>query len=193
MGRYTGPKHKLCRREGVPLCGRDNCPVKTRLSAPGKRGVRRKRLSEYGQQLREKQKAKRIYGVRERQFRRYFKTALGGKGETGELLFQILERRLDNTLYRAGFAKSRPQARQMVGHGLVRVNGDRVTIPSYLVEVGDKIGLVKKDAPLYEEVVKPSWLKVGKAKREAEVKSFPGGDELGADIDVKLIVEFYSR
>lgn len=193
MGRYVGPTHKLCRREGIPLCGRDNCPVRRRLSAPGQHGARRRRLSEYGLQLREKQKAKRIYGAREAQFRRYFKTALESKKETGEVLLQLLERRLDNALYRAGFAKSRPHARQMTGHGLVKVNGKRVTTPSYLVGVGDKISLAKKDALLYEEVVKPSWLKVSKAKREAEVKALPKREEMGAEIDVKLIVEFYSR
>lgn len=193
MGRYIGPKHKLCRREGIPLCGRDNCPVKTRLSAPGQHGARRKRLSEYGQQLREKQKAKRIYGVRERQFQRYIKTALMGKEKTGELLLQILERRLDNVLYRAGFAKSRPHARQMVGHGLAKVNGRRVITPSYSVEVGDKITLAKKEAPLYEEVVTPPWLKVSKAKREAEVKALPDRESIGAEIDEKLVVEYYSR
>lgn len=193
MGRYTGPTHKLCRREGIPLCGRENCPVKTRLSAPGAHGARRRRLSEYGLQLREKQKAKRIYGIREEQFQRYFKTALRSKEKTGEILLQILERRLDNAAYRAGFAKSRPHARQMVGHGLVKVNDKRVTIPSYLVKLGDKIALAKRDASLYEEVVKPAWLKVSKARREAEVKSLPKREESGAEIDEKLIVEFYSR
>ena len=193
MGRYVGPTHKLCRREGVPLCGREDCPVRTRLSAPGQHGARRRRLSEYGLQLRGKQRAKRIYGVREVQFKRYFKKALGSKEKTGEVLLQILERRLDNALYRACFAKTRPHARQMVGHSLVKVNGKRVTIPSYLVKVGDKINLAKKDAPLYEEVVKPSWLKVEKEKREAEVKALPKREEIGAEIDEKLIVEFYSR
>lgn len=193
MSRYIGPIHKLCRREGIPLCGRDNCPVKTRLSAPGQHGLRRRRLSEYGLQLREKQKTKRIYGVREAQFRRYFQMALGSKEKTGEVLLQTLERRLDNTLYRAGFAKSRPHARQMVGHGLVKVNGRRVAVPSYLVKVGDKISLAKKDAALYEEVVKPSWLRVSKAKREAEIKTLPKREEIGAEMDEKLIVEFYSR
>ena len=131
--------------------------------------------------------------MREAQFKRYFKIALESKEKTGEVLLQILERRLDNTLYRAGFAKSRPHARQMVGHGLVKVNGRRVVTPSYLVEVGDKISLAKKGAPLYEEVVKPSWLKVSKAKREAEVKALPKREEIGAEIDEKLILEFYSR
>lgn len=190
MGRYTGPKRKLSRREGTPLFGEDS---RTLLTPPGQHGRRRRRRSKYGLQLREKQKTKRIYGVREAQFKRYFQTAFEKREKTGEVLLQILERRLDNTLYRAGFAKSRPHARQMVGHGHVKVNEKRVTIPSYLVEVGDKISLVKRDAPLYEEVVKPSWLKVSKRKREAEVTAFPKREESGAEIDEKLIVEFYSR
>lgn len=167
--------------------------MKRRLSAPGQHGARRRRLSEYGLQLREKQKAKRIYGVRETQFKRYFEKSLGSKEKTGEVLLQILERRLDNALYRAGLAKSRPHARQIIGHGLVKVNEKRVTIPSYLVGVGDKINLARKEAPLYEEVVKPSWLKVSKAKKEAEVMALPKREDIGAEIDEKLIVEFYSR
>jgi len=191
--RYTGPKHRLCRREGIPLCGKENCPAKTRPTAPGQHGARRTRLSEYGQQLREKQKVKRIYSVTERQFRRYYEMALESKEATGAVLLQTLERRLDNIVYRAGLAKTRPQARQMVGHGLVKVNGRRVTIPSYLVEKGDKVSLAKKGAQTYDEVVKPLWLKVGKAKREAEVVSFPSREEIEAGIDEKLVVEFYSR
>lgn len=193
MGRYTGPTHKLCRREGVPLCGRDDCPVTTRMSAPGQHGSFRRRLSEYGQQLREKQKAKRIYGVRERQFRRYFKEALHSKEKTGEVLLQLLERRLDNVVYRAGFARSRPHSRQMITHGLIRVNGRRVTIPSLLTKVGDKIALAKREAILYDEVVRPSWLKVKKDEKVAEVVSLPEREEIGAEVDEKLVLEYYSR
>lgn len=193
MGRYTGPTHKLCRREGIPLCGRDNCPVKTRMSAPGQHGKFRRRLSEYGQQLREKQKVKRIYGVRERQFRRYLKEALGSKGKTGEVLLTLLERRLDNIAYRAGLARTRPHARQMVTHGLIKVNGRRVTIPSFLVSVGDKIALAKKEFTLYDEVVCPSWIKLSKREKVAEIITLPGRDDVGAEIDESLVVEFYSR
>src|SRR3990172_10927117 len=132
MGRYTGPIHRLCRREGVPLCGREDCPVKTRMSSPGQHGKFRRRLSQYGTQLREKQKVKRIYGVREEQIKHYVAKALESKERTGEVLLQILERRIDNVVYRSGLASSRPHARQMVGHGLIRVNGKKVTIPSYL-------------------------------------------------------------
>lgn len=193
MGRYTGPTHKLCRREGVPICGRDDCPVKTRMSAPGQHGSFRRRLSEYGLQLREKQKAKRVYGVRERQFRRYFKEALGSKERTGEVLLQLLERRLDNVIYRAGFAQTRPHSRQMISHGLIRLNGRRVTIPSLLVKVGDKITLAKKDAILYDEVVRPSWIKVKKEDLSAQVLSFPAREEIGAEINESMVIEFYSR
>ncbi len=193
MGRYTGPTHKLCRREGIPICGRDNCPVKTRMSAPGQHGKFRRRLSEYGQQLREKQKVKRIYGVRERQFRRYLKEALRSKGKTGEVLLTLLERRLDNIVYKAGLARTRPHARQMVTHGLIKVNGRRVTIPSFLVSVGDKITLAKKEFTLYDEVVCPSWIKLGKREKVAEIITLPGRDDVGAEIDESLVVEFYSR
>lgn len=193
MGRYTGPTHKLCRREGVAICGKDNCPVRTRLSPPGQHGARRRRTSDYGLQLREKQKVKRIYGVRERQFRRYFEAARGSREERGGALLQILERRLDNTLYRAGFARSRPHARQLIGHGLVKVNDKRVTIPSYLVEVGDKVSFAKKDRSLYDEVVTPSWIKVSKAKKEAVVAGLPEVDDIGLEVDEALVVEFFSR
>lgn len=193
MGRYTGPTHKLCRREGIPLCGRDNCSVKTRMSAPGQHGRFRRRLSEYGQQLREKQKVKRIYGIRERQFRRYLREALRSKGKTGEVLLTLLERRLDNIVYKSGLARTRPHARQMVTHGLIKVNGRRVTIPSFLVSVGDKITLAKKDFALYDEIVRPSWIKLGKRKKVAEVIALPKRDDVGAEIDENLVVEFYSR
>jgi len=193
MGRYTGPTHKLCRREGVPLCGRDDCPVKTRMSAPGQHGKFRRRLSEYGQQLREKQKAKRIYSVRERQFRRYLDEALRSKEKTGEALLQLLERRLDNAIYRAGLAKSRAHARQMVTHGLIKVDGHRVTAPSFSVGIGDKITLAKKDFTLYDVVVRPSWIKLNKREKMAEVTSLPRVGDLELGVDVSLVVEFYSR
>ncbi|OGC59629.1 30S ribosomal protein S4 [candidate division WWE3 bacterium RIFCSPLOWO2_02_FULL_53_10] len=193
MGRYTGPTHKLCRREGVPICGRDDCPVKTRMTAPGQHGSFRRRLSEYGLQLREKQKAKRTYGVRERQFRRYFKEALRSKERTGEILLQLLERRLDNVIYRAGFAQTRPHARQMISHGLVKLDGHRVTVPSLLVAVGDKITLAKKDAILYDEVVRPSWIKVNEKELIAQVAALPVREEIGAEINESMVVEFYSR
>ncbi|MEX0587577.1 MAG: 30S ribosomal protein S4 [Patescibacteria group bacterium] len=193
MGRYTGPIHKLCRREGVPICGRDDCPVKTRMTAPGQHGAFRRRLSEYGLQLREKQKAKRVYGVRERQFRRYFKEALHSKERTGEVLLQLLERRLDNVVYRAGFAQTRPHARQLVSHGLIKLNGRRADIPSLLVAVDDKITIAKKDAVLYDEVIRPSWIKVNEKERSAQITSLPAREEIGAEINESMVVEYYSR
>ncbi len=193
MGRYTGPTHKLCRREGVPLCGRDNCPVKTRMSPPGQHGKFRRRLSEYGQQLREKQKVKRIYAIRERQFRRYLDEALRSKEKTGEALLQALERRLDNVVYRSGLAKTRAHARQMVTHRLIKVGDQRVTVPSFSVGVGDKNTLAKQDFTLYDEVVRPSWIKLNKRKKMVEISSLPKVEDLGAEVDVTLVVEFYSR
>jgi small subunit ribosomal protein S4 len=163
------------------------------MSAPGQHGAFRRRLSEYGLQLREKQKAKRIYGVREQQFRRYFKEALRSKEKTGEILLQLLERRLDNVVYRAGFASTRPHARQMVAHGLVKLNGHHVTIPSLLVAVGDKITLAKKDSILYDEVICPSWIKVKKNEKSAHVAALPTREEIGAEIDEKMVLEYYSR
>ena len=163
------------------------------MSVPGQRGMVKRRLSAYGVQLREKQKVKRIYGVRERQFRRYFKEALRSKERTGEVLLQLLERRLDNIVYRIGMAKTRPHARQAIAHGLIRVNGQRVTVSSYLVAVGDKITLAKKDAVLYDEVVRPSWLKVSKRDKTAQVVALPERKDIGAEVDEKLVLEFYSR
>lgn len=163
------------------------------MSAPGQHGAYRRRLSDFGLQLREKQKAKRIYGVRERQFRRYFKEALRSRQRTGEVLLQLLERRLDNVVYRSGFARTRPQARQMVSHGLIKLNGRRVTIPSLLVAFGDKLTLAKKDAILYDEVIRPAWIKVKKEERSAQIVSIPAKEDLGAEIDVSLVVDAYSR
>jgi len=193
MGRYTGPTHKLCRREGIPLCGRDDCPVKTRMSAPGQHGRFRRRLSQYGQQLREKQKLKRIYGIRERQMRRYLDEALQSKEKTGEALFELLERRLDNVVYRSGLARSRPHARQMVSHGLIKVNGGKVTVPSFSVEKGDKITLAKGEFNLYDEVVRPSWIKADKRAQAVEIAALPQRDKAGAEVDESLVIEFYSR
>ncbi|GMR19376.1 MAG: 30S ribosomal protein S4 [Patescibacteria group bacterium] len=163
------------------------------MSVPGQQSRFRRRLSEYGQQLREKQKVKRTYGVRERQFRRYLEEALQSKGKTGDTLLQLLERRLDNVVYRSGFAKTRPHARQRVSHGLIKVNDRRVTAPSFLVDIGDKITIVAKKAVIYDEVVRPSWIKLSKREKTAEIVALPKRDEIGADIDESLVVEFYSR
>lgn len=202
MARYTGPKHRLCRAEGVALCGSPKCPV-TRKNAgpPGQHSQRgRKKLSEYGIQLREKQKVKRMYGLLERQFNKYFNMASSKKAATGEALLQILETRLDNVIYRLGLAASRPQARQLVSHGHVFVNGKKVTIPSYNVKIGDIVSLSPKAANLpfikkLEEVKKeektPSWL--SKKATVGKVDSLPKRADIEGDINESLIVEYYSR
>jgi small subunit ribosomal protein S4 len=201
MARYTGPKHRLCRAEGMALCGSAKCPViRKNAGPPGQHGQKgRRKISEYGIQLREKQKVKRMYGVLEKQFNKYFKMASAKKAATGEALLQILETRLDNTVYRLGLAESRPQARQLVSHGHVQVNGAKVTIPSYNVKIGDIVSLspkavnlpfIKKLASEKEEKI-PSWL--SKKATVGKIESMPKRDELEADINERLIVEYYSR
>ena len=202
MARYTGPKHRLCRAEGMALCGSPKCPVlRKNAGPPGQHGQKgRRRLSEYGIQLREKQKVKRMYGVLERQFNKYFKMASSKKAATGEVLLQILETRLDNVIYRLGLAQSRPQARQLVSHGHVLVNDKTVTIPSYNVKIGDIVSLsaktanlpfIKKLAEEKKEEKIPSWL--SKKATVGKVQSRPKREDLEADINEKLIVEYYSR
>ena len=202
MARYTGPKHRLCRAEGMALCGSPKCPVlRKNAGPPGQHGQKgRRRLSEYGIQLREKQKVKRMYGVLERQFNKYFKMASSKKAATGEVLLQILETRLDNVIYRLGLAQSRPQARQLVSHGHVLVNDKTVTIPSYNVKIGDIVSLsaktanlpfIKKLAEEKKEEKIPSWL--SKKATVGKVQSRPKREDLEANINEKLIVEYYSR
>lgn len=202
MARYTGPKHKLCRAEGVALCGSPKCPViRKNAGPPGQHGQKgRKKLSEYGIQLREKQKVKRMYGLLERQFNKYFNIASSKKVATGEALLQILETRLDNVIYRLGLATSRPQARQLVSHGHVSVNGKKVTIPSYNVKIGDIVSLspkavnlpfIKQLLDVKKEEKVPSWL--NKKATVGKVESLPKREDVGSDINEKLIVEYYSR
>lgn len=202
MARYLGPKHKICRREGIPLCGSGNCPVLKRSNPPGIHGRRgRRKLSDFGLQLREKQKAKRIYGILDRQFRRYFNLAKRKKAQTGEVLFQLLETRLDNLVYRLGFAPSRNAARQLVSHQHILVNsGVKVDIPSFNVEPGQTITLTERGLkiPLVHNTLAatkkdelPKWLErkgpVGRLIR------FPTREEIGEPIDEKLIIEYFSR
>ncbi len=199
MAHYTGPKDKLSRREGVDLFGKGS--KLTRLMVPpgihGPRGTRR--LSQYGRQLREKQKVKRMYGVMERQFKRYIEIALKSRGSTGEVLLSLLERRLDNVVYRLSFAQTRPGARQLVSHRHVLVNGKRVNIPSYQVKTGEVVTLssVAMEIPhikklLQEEDVKsPAWLtRKGAA---GKVVTLPKRDDVPEFISEQDIVEFYSR
>lgn len=194
---------KMCRREGVSLCGREKCALKRRPYPPGVHGpTGGGRMTEYGKQMREKQKAKRMYGVAERQFRNCFKKALNMKGDTGENLVRLLEMRLDNAVFRAGFAKSRPAARQAVSHAHVSVNGRKVDIASAQVKTGDVISIretkrAKGPWKTLAEDLKtrqaPSWLAVDAKAIEAKVTSRPEGEELKQAFDPKLIIEFYSR
>ncbi len=210
MARYTGPRCRLCRREGMKLflkgerCYTDKCAFERRSYPPGQHGqaqMRAKR-SDYGIRLREKQKVKRIYGVSEKQFKRYFDWADRMRGQTGHNLLQFLERRLDNVVYRLGFASSRSQARQMIVHGMFKVNGRTVDIPSYLVKPGEVIELKEKyrQNPFIQEnleaVVRrgvPQWLELDAENFKGTVKALPTREDITMPIQEQLIVEFYSR
>lgn len=202
MARYTGPKHKLCRAEGVAVCGSANCPViKKNAGPPGQHGQKgRKKLSDYGVQLREKQKVKRIYGLLEKQFKKYFQIASRKKTATGEALLSLLETRLDNVTYRLGLAASRRQARQLVSHGHVTVNNKKVTIPSFNVKMGDIVTLTPKVANLdfikklqgeNKDAKIVPWLE--KQALVGKIKSLPKREDIDFDVNEQLIVEYYSR
>ncbi|MGE5529610.1 MAG: 30S ribosomal protein S4 [Patescibacteria group bacterium] len=208
MARYTGAVCRLCRREGEKLylkgdrCLTDKCAVTRRSYAPGQHGQDKKKISEYGVQLREKQKLRRIYGVLERQFARYFALAERKQGVTGESLLQILESRLDNVVYRMGFAGSRPEARQLVRHGAFAVNGHKVNIPSYLLRAGDEVTLregalasprMKQLAAEAPERTVPEWLDVDAVKMTGRVKALPLREQIDVPVREHLIVELYSR
>jgi small subunit ribosomal protein S4 len=208
MGRDLGPSCKKCRREGVKLflkgarCESDKCAMERRPYAPGEHGRGRVRETEYLLQLREKQKAKRIYGVLERQFRRYYEKAARKPGITGENLLVLLEKRLDNVVYRAGFATSRSDARQLVRHGHVMVNGRKVNIPSYQVRVGDVVEIKEKSRDslrvlqalrLWEGRPVVPWLKVDVDRRRAEVVAEPRREDIDIPVKESLIVELYSK
>lgn len=206
MARYIGPKCKLSRREGTDLflkSGVRALDSKCKLeSPPGVHGQRRGRLSEYGTQLREKQKVRRIYGVLERQFANYYKEAARLKGATGENLLQLLERRLDNVVYRMGFGSTRAEARQLVSHKAISVNGKTVNIASFLVSPGDVVAVREKaknqlriggSLELAAQRGQAEWLQVDAAKKEGVFKSLPARSDLYADINENLIVELYSK
>ncbi len=207
MGRYLGPVVRLSRREGVNLglkgTRRNDDKVKERLSkAPGQHGAMRRKLSDYGVQLREKQKLKRIYGLLERQFRVFFKRAAKKRGVTGETLISLLERRLDNVIYRLLFAATRREGRQMVSHGHICVNGKVVNIPSFLVKTGDKISVKPKEANVnrvkaslekWQDVTIPDWLALDKNTFEASVVREPLKADAGLPVEESLIVELYSK
>ena len=208
MARYTGPVCRLCRREGLKLflkgdrCYTDKCSVVKRAYAPGQHGQSRKKLSEYGLQLREKQKARRYYGVLESQFAKYFEMASKRKGVTGENLLQILESRLDNVAYRLGFGLSRPESRQLVRHGHFEVNGKRVNIPSYLVKPGEVITIKEgsRDSVKIKDIIErisskvvPQWLDLNKDTLEARVITLASREDIDLPLEEHLIVELYSK
>jgi ribosomal protein S4, bacterial/organelle type len=207
MARYLGPKCKLSRREGTDLflkSGVKSLEAKCKLEVPpgGIKGERRARVSGYGLQLREKQKLRRMYGVLERQFHRYYQQAAGRPGATGETLLQILESRLDNVVYRMGFASTRNEARQLVSHGAVVVNGERVNIASYQCKAGDVVGLADK-AQKQARVAQalqiraqtgfPDWVEVDEKKFSGVLKSLPERGDILPDINESLVVELYSK
>lgn len=208
MARYTESVCKLCRREGQKLflkgdrCYSDKCSVNRRSYAPGQHGQARKKVSEYGMQLRAKQKARRYYGVLERQFSRYYDIAASKTGMTGENLLRLLETRLDNTVFRLGFAGSHAQARQLVTHGHFQINGKKASIPSMRVKAGDVITL--KESSRSSEAIKaileanaarpvPKWLDVDRNTLEAKVVALPNREDIDLPVEEHLIVEFYSK
>ena len=208
MAKYNDAKCRLCRREGTKLflkgdrCYTDKCSQDRRPYAPGQHGRARKKVSEYALQLREKMKVRRIYGVLEKQFHGYFVSADMAKGVTGANLLSALERRLDNVVYRMGFANSRSQARQMVRHGIFTLNGHKVTIPSLQVRVGDEVSVPEKSHKIpvlaeAQEVIArrgcPAWLEVDGAAFKGVIKALPQRDDIQTPINESLIVELYSK
>lgn len=209
MARYTGPSCRHCRREGMKLflkgekCYTEKCPIEVRPNqTPGNQGKRRPRFSEFGIRLREKQKVKRIYGLTEKQFRRYYEDALRIKGVTGDVLVATLERRLDNVVYRLGFGSSRKEARQLVRHGHILVNGEKVDIPSYQVDLGDVIEVSEKSRDVdrinqsLEMLARrgfPEWLELDRENYKGTIKRLPIREDVTVPIEEQLIVEFYSR
>ncbi|MDO9578639.1 MAG: 30S ribosomal protein S4 [Candidatus Cloacimonadales bacterium] len=211
MARYTGPSCKLCRREGAKLfikgarCNSDKCSFERRPFIPGDHGSGkgfRKRLSDYGIHLREKQKVRRIYGILERQFRKYFKIAAKQSGMTGTNLLQLLETRLDNVIYKMGFAPSRKSARQIIRHGHVMVDGSKVNIPSFLVKPENEIvikegsrmiNLIQESIEASTEVGAVEWFVVDKDNFTGKILSIPTREQIQLDVDERLIVEYYSK
>ena len=208
MARYTDEQCRICRREGQKLflkgerCYSDKCSISRRNYAPGDHGQKNTKLSEYGTQLREKQKTKSYYGVGEKQFRGYFEMASNKKGITGENLLQILESRLDNVVYRLGFGASRAQARQLVNHGQFAVNGQRVDIPSYLVKAGDVItvrenkkenGAIKANIEANSARPVPAWLELNNETLSGKVVRLASREDVDIPVEEHLIVELYSK
>ena len=208
MARKTGAKCRLCRREGIKLnlkgirCTGDKCAIEKRNTVPGMHTRVRRKLSDYGVQLREKQKMKKIYGMLEKQFRIFFDRAARKKGITGENLIQLLERRLDNVVYRLMLVPSRAEARQLVYHGLITVNGSRVDIPSYVVKAGDEISVrgkdvvknrVKDNLEMLKDRILPEWLSLDREKLIGKIDRLPTKADANLPIEENLIVELYSK
>lgn len=208
MARYKDEQCRICRREGQKLflkgarCYTDKCSITRRNYAPGQHGQKKKKLSEYGTQLREKQKTKLFYGVGERQFRKYFAMAESKRGITGEVLLQILESRLDNVVYRLGYGSSRTQARMLVTHGHFEVNGQKVDIPSYLVKPGDIIAVreIRRDNKIIKENVElnaakpvPEWLEKDEKNLSGKVVRLASREDVDIPVEEHLIVELYSK
>jgi small subunit ribosomal protein S4 len=208
MARYTGSVCRLCRREGAKLflkgtrCYTKKCSFERRPTPPGQHGVRRRKMGEFGIQLREKQKMRRVYGVLERQFRNYYREAEGTTGVTGEALLQRLETRLDNVVFRLGFAASRAQARQLVAHGHFAVNGTATNVPSYSMRPGDRVEVReshrgREPFKVVKETIRshqaPEWLSLDAAKLAGSVASLPRRDQMPLDLSEQLVVEYYSR
>ncbi|KAF0177723.1 MAG: small subunit ribosomal protein S4 [Nitrospirae bacterium] len=208
MARYTGPLCRLCRREGEKLflkgtrCTTEKCGVERRKYAPGQHGQSRGKLSDYGIQLREKQKVRRIYGIMERQFRLYFEEAARVKGITGEVLLQLLERRIDNVVYRMGFGANRRQSRQLVRHGHFQVNGRRVDIPSFLLRAGDEVQVIESsrestviadNLAIAEHRGAPEWIEFYAQELKGKFVRIPTREEIQLPVQEQLIVELYSK
>ncbi len=208
MARYTGSVCRLCRREGVKLylkgsrCYTKKCAFERRPSPPGQHGIRRRKVGDYGLQLREKQKVRRVYGVLERQFKNYFEAAEGRPGVTGESLLRLLETRLDNVVFRLGFAPSRSAARQLVSHGHFSVNGRPTNVASFELRPGDRVEVreSRRDRELFKAAKEtlhnqqaPDWLSLDAAKLAGTVVALPRRDQMPLDVNEQLVVEYYSR
>lgn len=204
MARYKGPACRLCRREGTKLylksdrCYSPKCALERRAYAPGQHGQSRKKLSEYGLQLRAKQSVRRMYGVLEKPFRNYFKEADRQKGITGDNLLILLERRLDNVVFRMSLASTRNEARQLVRHGHFQVNGHKMNVPSYLVKIGDEIVVREKSktSPKFKDLSEaniPEWLTLNLKELSGKVEAYPTRESITIPVDEQLIVELYSR
>lgn len=206
MAKLIGPSCRQCRREGCKLflkgdrCTSKKCAFERRPSLPGQHGAARKRVTEYGLQLREKQKVKRAYGILEKQFRKYYEEAERMKGVTGENMLSLIERRLDNVVYRMGIGASRSECRQIVNHGHITVNGRRVNIPSFIVKPGDIIAIKenKRDLQMFKDlkgmkIIMPKWLEFNSEKLEGKILALPSREDIDLNIKEHLIIELYSR